>query len=129
MRRMPRPTTLIGSLLVAAALTLTGCATNPGGASSPSAAGTWGDADTRTEPSLVLAEGGALTGTDGCNRLHGSWTQDGDTLAFDRVASTRMACPDVDAWLSGLARAVIDGDTMTVLQESGDVIGTLTRSE
>ena len=79
--------------------------------------------------SLVLADDGALTGTDGCNRLVGTWTADADTIAFVDVASTRMACEGVDTWLSGLATGTIADETLTVFDESGEKIGTLERSE
>ena len=131
MARMLRSSTLTGTLLVAAALALAGCATNAGsGGSEPSnPIGAWGDTTTPTEPSLVLADDGTLTGTDGCNRLSGGWSADGDTVTFDQVASTRMFCEGVDTWLSGLATATISGAEMTVLDASGAELGTLTRSE
>jgi heat shock protein HslJ len=133
MARMLRSTTLIGTLLVAAALALAGCATNAGSGGSDAEpsdpGGTWGDTTTDTEPSLVLADDGTLTGTDGCNRLRGRWSADGDTVTFDQVASTRMACEGVDTWLSGLATATISAAEMTVLDASGAELGTLTRSE
>jgi len=133
MARMLRFTTLIGTILAAAALALAGCATGGGGTgygggASESAAGTWGDTGETTEPSLVLEDDGTLTGTDGCNHLSGEWTEDGDTVTFENVASTLMACADVDTWLSGLATATVDGSTMTVFDQSGDEIGTLPRS-
>ena len=122
-----------GGGAVFAVLLLAGCATNTGsggsGAEPSDPVGTWGDTTTQTEPSLVLADDGTLTGTDGCNRLRGGWSADGDAITFDRVASTRMACPDVDTWLSGLATATISGAEMTVLDASGAELGTLARSE
>ena len=36
---------------------------------------------------------GRLVGAGGCNRLMGSWKQDGPQLQFGQVAGTRMACP------------------------------------
>jgi heat shock protein HslJ len=142
MARMLRSTTLTGTILLAATLALSGCATGGGtgygGSPSESAdaeisagaaAGTWGDAADSTEPSLELAEDGTLSGTDGCNQLSGQWVENGVELTFENVASTMMACADVDTWLSALDTASIDGSTMTVFDESGDEIGTLARSE
>ena len=144
MARMLRSTTLTGTILLAAALALSGCATGGGGTGygdSPSAsasadeisagaaAGTWGDADDTTQPSLELAEDGTLSGTDGCNQLSGQWTENGVDLTFENVASTLMACADVDTWLSALDTATIDGSTMTVHDESGEDIGTLERAD
>ena len=143
MSRMLRSTTLTGTIILAAALALSGCATGGGtgygGSPTPSpaaheitpgaAAGTWGDAHHTTQPSLELAEDGTLSGTDGCNQLSGQWTENGVDLTFENVASTMMACADVDTWLSALDTATIDGSTMTVHDESGKDIGTLERTE
>lgn len=145
MARMRRSTALAGTILLAAALALVGCATagSGGGAgdggtpsdsaddeiSAGAAAGTWGDTADSTQPSLELAEDGTLTGTDGCNRLNGRWIENGVDLTFENVATTLMACPDVDTWLSALDTATIDGSTMTVHDESGADIGTLERSD
>lgn len=80
-------------------------------------------------PSLSLAGDGTLAGTDGCNRLTGRWEDEGGgRIEFDDVASTRMACPGVDTWLSALDEAMIEGDTMTVLGDDDVVIGTLPRT-
>ena len=57
----------------------------------------------------MLADDGSLTGTDGCNRLVGTWTAEADTVTFADVASTRMACDGVDTWLSALATGTIAG--------------------
>jgi heat shock protein HslJ len=143
MARMRRSATLTGMLILAAALALSGCATGGGGSlyggaptesaddeiSAGAAAGTWGDATDSAEPSLELDEDGTLTGTDGCNRLTGEWVENGVDLTFENVATTLMACPDADTWLSGLDTATIDGSTMTVFDESGKKLGTLERSE
>ncbi|MBT2516932.1 META domain-containing protein [Streptomyces sp. ISL-90] len=128
MARMLRSSSLTGALLVAAALALAGCATNAGPGAAPDPVGTWGDTSASTEPSLVLAADGTLTGTDGCNRLAGGWSMDGTTITFEQVATTRMFCEGVDTWLSGLATATIIDETMTVLDASGAELGTLTRS-
>lgn len=96
---------------------------------SPIAVGTWGDTEDATVPSLSLAGDGTLVGTDGCNRLTGRWEDEGGgRIEFDDVASTRMACPGVDTWLSALDEAMIEGDTMTVLGDDDDAIGTLART-
>jgi heat shock protein HslJ len=133
MARMLQSRTLIGTLLVAASFALAGCAANAGSGGSTAETsgpvGHWGDTAMQTEPSLVLAEDGILSGTDGCNRLRGSWSADGETIIFQQLASTRMACPDVDMWLAGLATATIDDQTLTILDASGAEIGALPRTD
>jgi heat shock protein HslJ len=121
---------LSGTILLAVAA-LSACSGNPGGEPTETVdpVGTWGDVATTDEPSLVLADDGALTGTDGCNRLVGTWTADDETVTFVDVASTRMMCEGVDTWLSALATGTIAGDTLTVFDESGEKIGTLARSD
>lgn len=92
-----------------------------------SAVGTWGE-DGDGQPQLVLDAGGQLSGTDGCNRLMGSWEQDGQSITFGLVATSLMACPDVNTWLLGLSTARIEGDVLHVSDDSGTQIGSLNRS-
>jgi copper homeostasis protein (lipoprotein) len=42
---------------------------------------------------IVLGEDKRITGSDGCNLLNGGFTLEGDRLAFSRIATTMMACP------------------------------------
>jgi heat shock protein HslJ len=114
--------------VVALALALSGCASNPGG-SGNDATGSWGKVDVQGEPSLDLAEGGKLSGTDGCNRLMGTWAQEDDTLKFSELASTMMACEGVDTWLNRATTATVSGSTLTLMGDGDVVIGTLERSE
>ena len=114
-----------------AVLVLAGCAGVQGSAQGGSIdpVGAWGDTSDPNVPSLELADDGSLTGTDGCNRLNGSWTIDeADHVQFEDVASTMMACEDVDTWLAGLSEATVADDTMTVLGQDGAEIGTLDRT-
>jgi heat shock protein HslJ len=37
-----------------------------------------------------------LTGNDGCNNFFGAYTLDGNKLKFGMLASTRMACPQIN---------------------------------
>lgn len=109
-------------------LLFTGCLGEEGSARGGSidAAGTWGDTSDTTAPSLVLADDGSFTGTDGCNQLNGQWSVDeADHVQFEDVASTQMACEDVDTWLIGLDQATVADGTMTVLGQDGSEIGTL----
>ena len=102
---------------------LSGCATSAG-----DAAGVWGEPDTQGQPSLTLAEDGTLSGTDGCNRLMGTWTADEEGVAFGAIASTEMFCFDVDTWLSTATRASVSGDLMTLFDEGGTEVGSLARA-
>lgn len=113
-------------------LALTGClgeeGSVQGGSIDPT--GTWGDADDAEAPSLTLEDGGSFSGTDGCNRLTGTWTVDeSDHVRFEDAASTMKACEGVDTWLSGLDQATIADDTMTVYGSDGAEIGTLESSD
>lgn len=88
--------------------------------------GTWGDG-VGDQPQLVISEDGTLGGTDGCNRLFGTWEYRGDTVSFGEVGSTMMACPDVDTWLAGFDSAWVDGDRLHVNDAAGIEIGILIR--
>lgn len=91
------------------------------------AAGTWGHTAPGM-PQLVLVADGTLHGTDGCNRLMGSWREDADHITFMGVAATRMFCPDVDDWLSAMATAKLEPDALYIFNASGHLLGVLQRS-
>lgn len=105
------------------ALLLTGCASASSGV-----VGSWGNPDEPQQPSLDLSKDGQVTGTDGCNRLMGSYTVNGDEITFTDVASTLMYCEGVDTWLAQLALATVAGDEMTVYDLRGSELGVLKRS-
>ncbi|MEB0265810.1 META domain-containing protein [Cryobacterium sp. 10I5] len=114
---------LVATAAASVAVALSGC-----GASAESAAtGVWGDPDAPRMPSLELHEDRSLSGTDGCNRLVGTWKMSGDRIEFGPIASTLMACEGVDTWLGAATTATIDGSTMTLTDQGGKEIGTLER--
>ena len=55
-----------------------------------------GEAGSPRAPHLQLLEGGRVAGSDGCNRLLGSYTVAGPALTFGALASSRMACLGVN---------------------------------
>ena len=75
---------------------------------------------------LVFEPGGRVSGSDGCNRVSGSYEVNGDAILFGQMASTRMACPDTsqierafhDA-LSGAREWRILGTRLELLDASG----------
>ena len=87
-----------------------------GAVSSPVAPGT-----------ITFAEDGTVSGQTGCNTFTGSYTDDGASLAFGPLATTRMACPDdamaqeaaVLAALEGTAAYTIDGSSLSLLDAAG----------
>ncbi len=76
--------------------------------------------DTSTQNSRVA-------GSTGCNRLMGEYLHDEHELGFDRLATTRMACPGESgsleraflATLNDVSGWQIDGKTLTLLDEQG----------
>jgi heat shock protein HslJ len=50
--------------------------------------------DNQTEPHIVLNTENRLSGSDGCNRLMGSYVLDGEKLTLGEMAGTRMACAE-----------------------------------
>ena len=115
-----RPTLAVAALVALAALT--GCSSS---GSSP--AGDWGQVASG-QPSLTIKTDGTFSGTDGCNRLTGQGSIDGDTITFGPMASTLMACQGVDEWLNKAATGTAKGSTMTVYDQQGSKIGTLDKS-
>jgi heat shock protein HslJ len=114
------------SLAFVATTLLAGCA---GSGTSPFV-GAWGESNDARKPSLDLKVDGSATGTDGCNRLIGSWKEDGKTVTFGGFSSSRMACEGVDTWLSNAATAKIQEDgKMAVFGQDGTELGTLGSSK
>lgn len=91
--------------------------------------GVWSESSDDDSPTLTFGKDGTVSGFDGCNQLSGGWEPTDDGVNFKQLASTQMACEDVDDWLSLAASAAISYDTMTVLDTDGRAIGTLERSD
>lgn len=108
----------------AVVLLLAGCAGTPSG---QAVVGRWGSTASG-QPNLDIENDGTFSGSDGCNSLSGKGLIDGDEITFGAIASTLMACEDVDTWLSKAATGNVKGSTMTVLDDGGSTIGTLKRS-
>lgn len=127
-RRFRRaPAGLLGACAAAAAVVslLAGCAGTPSGAA---LVGTWGSTAAK-QPNLTIENDGAFSGTDGCNRLTGRGSIDGDSITFGPIASTMMACTGVDEWLGKAVTGTAKGSTMVVYDMSGNQIGTLDKSK
>jgi len=125
LRRLAR----LAVLSAVAAASLAACGGGTGGAASrgpvEDVAGVWGMQDTEGVVSLELADDGTVTGTDGCNRITGTWEQDGDQVAFGPWATTRMACQSVDTWIAESVKATVQGADLVFADEFGIEIGTL----
>lgn len=77
----------------------------------------------------VDENGGTVSGTDGCNGVQGEFHVDGDTASIDRGPGTLKGCPDIDTWLKGVTVVVLDGDTLSIQNDDGEELGTLTRED
>lgn len=76
-----------------------GCAATPAPADIH---GTWVIEQARAEPildkrraRLVLGRDGRLSGHNSCNAMNGSFTLEGDRIRIGPIATTRMACPEL----------------------------------
>ena len=90
-------------------------------------------AQSTREVHIILGGSGRVGGSDGCNRIIGSYTLTGDAIKFGALAGTEMACPDtadtergLRKALSGAARWSIAGDRLDLLDATG---GRLARFE
>ena len=84
--------------------------------------------DEQGDPHLTFTEGGRVSGSDGCNGIGGEYSVSEDVATVTLGAATLKACPGVDDWLRGVTSVTVDGDTMHVMNESGEDIGTLGRN-
>lgn len=51
-------------------------------------------AENQREPHIIFNAENRVSGSDGCNRLMGSYHIDGSTLTLDEMAGTKMACAE-----------------------------------
>ncbi len=83
-------------------------------------------ADAAHAPYLMLGADARLSGSDGCNKMMGSYTLTADTLSFSELASTRMACPDeinlagaFNQALQNTRKYSVHADQLVLQDESG----------
>jgi heat shock protein HslJ len=96
----------------------------------------WGLPGGGEAPSLQFHDG-RVSGSGGCNRFGGSYSQDGASVKISHVISTQMACADHimrkdRAWLAMLeaVRSVDASHTVLTLKDgSGSVLVTLARRD
>ncbi|MBV9788881.1 MAG: META domain-containing protein [Chloroflexi bacterium] len=90
-----------------------------------------------TKVTLRLANGVAR-GTAGCNRYSGAYTTSEDKIAISQVISTKMACTATGVmeqetrFLNALGAAeswTIDGETLTLKYQGGELIFNVTQEE
>ena len=113
--------------LVAGLVLLAGCGQTTGEADT-GPEGTWGSMEAG-HPNITLEPDGRAHGTDGCNRMTGSWHPEGDDIIFSDMTSTLMACENVDTWFAATETATIQGELLRCFNGAGEQIGTLPRNE
>ncbi len=93
--------------------------------------------DFAKEPFFVLeTKGNKVHGFSGCNRFFGTYFFKGDIFLFNKVASTRMACPKSmtmeDAFLDAVQATEsfrIEKNTLILLNQDDDVVMKLKESK
>jgi len=84
-----------------------------------------------TQASLEFLADNRVAGSNGCNRIMGSYALSGEGLSFSKLASTRMACEPaimkqadiVDQYLSGVRGFAFDDQGALVLKaEKGELL-------
>ncbi|CAD0183670.1 heat-inducible protein [Ruegeria sp. THAF57] len=87
--------------------------------------------ETEKRPELAFAEGGAFSGSGGCNRFAGEAEIAGSQIDFpDNMAATLMACPppldeierEFFKALSGVTAYAFKGDTLVLLDSAGQAV-------
>lgn len=116
---------LVGAMFPLLVSTVLACSLT---SDAPTFEGAWGS-DEPPQPELTLAEDGSISGTDGCNRLIGSWELVDQHVELSPLGSTMMFCEGVDTWLGSATRAEIEGDTLHLFDQNGTEIGTLSKRQ
>lgn len=90
--------------------------------------GGWG-LEERGQASLnFVLEDFRVNGSDGCNRLMGSWEllEDG-SVELKQLASTMMFCDDVDTWMTGASTVRVADGLLVVTDAEDTLLGALER--
>ena len=82
------------------------------------------------EPGLMFhSEEGSVSGSGGCNQLHGTYEADGETILFGQISTTLMACPegmDIEQMFLGSLEAVtrwrLDHGQLEFLDSDGQLL-------
>jgi len=127
MNRRSRPAAAALSLAVAI-VALGGCAAAVPVQSSGDPVGTWGTVADRSAY-LVIEPDGKMLGNDSCNGFSGAWEQAEPSapIVFHDTVMSLMMCEGTNAWLTSGRSAIVDGDVIYVLDDEGEVLGTLPR--
>ena len=67
--------------------------------------------DPKREAHLQFQAGGRVSGSDGCNRMTGSYQLKGDAVTFGQMAATQMACIDAPAEIERAFRGALKSAT------------------
>lgn len=76
-----------------------------------------------SEPQISFTQDGQINGTTGCNRFFGSYTQEGNALAFSGVGMTKMACMEEGIMGQEIAfGAILSGETQAKIDGFGNLV-------
>ena len=85
-------------------------------------------------PVLSFSSEGLIAGSDGCNRLQGSYQREDERLSFSRFASTRMGCAHGEALAQAFVAALsivqsfeVAGDALSLYDGTGAEVMRLRR--
>ena len=86
-------------------------------------------------PSISFEADGKVAGSGGCNRFFGGYEQDGESLSFLPLGSTRMACPpgimkieqDFFDMLGAVRKARVEASTLVLIDAAGKELARLSR--
>lgn len=92
--------------------------------------------DAARQAGLTFEAGGRVSGSDGCNRVSGSYAQKDSGLSFAPAAAARMACPNMDnrdqlfaRALSGTGRWRVTGDRLELMRPDGTRLALLVKAQ
>ena len=113
-------------LVVTIAAVLVGCSPSPPSTSNGDPVGQWGEIREK-QPYLTINADGTVLGHDACNGMSGDWHNEEGVVHFDDMMMTLVMCEGVDTWLGAARTAIVDGDTLRVINENGEEVGLLPR--
>ncbi|WP_334122824.1 META domain-containing protein [Glutamicibacter sp.] len=90
--------------------------------------GLWGSKIPK-RPWLEFLDDGKVVGSDGCNRLFGTWSEAQD-VEFIALAGTRMFCEGVDDWLARASTGkLLDDGSLAIFDQDNNELGILVKDD
>ncbi|GAA1547279.1 MULTISPECIES: META domain-containing protein [Brevibacterium] len=91
--------------------------------------GRWVSAKPGSAAFLNITADGALTGSDGANRISTTWSSDDSGAVVESFLTTQRAAQGMERWVGRTRRVEAAGNQLNVFDQAGNHLGVLNRTD